>query len=91
MNPHHTVVDLPAVAVVLPADAHRILATFRRPRLVNATDGLAHGMVFGHDLLALISQLLFIPLDRFEKALQRAGRGMGLQRNGFSRFAVQIG
>ena len=69
MNPHNTVVDLPAVAVVLPADAHRIFAAFRRARFVDATDGLRVGVVFGHDLLASISQLLFIPLDRFEKAL----------------------
>jgi len=55
MNPHNTVVDLSTVAVVLPADAHRIFATFRRARLVDATDGIRVGVVFGHDLLASIS------------------------------------
>jgi hypothetical protein len=69
MNPHNTVVDLPAVAVVLSSNTHRIFAAFRRARFVDATDRLGMGVVFGHDLLASISQLLFIPLDQFEKAL----------------------
>jgi hypothetical protein len=69
MNPHNTVIDFPAVAIVLPPNAHRIFATFRRARLVDATDCLGMGVVFGHDLLASISQFFFIPLDQFEKAL----------------------
>ena len=69
MNPHNTVVDLPTVAIVLPAHAHRIFAAFRRARLVDTADRLGVGVVFGHDLLTSISQLVFIPLDQFEKAL----------------------
>ncbi len=69
MNPHNTVVDFPAVAIVLSPNAHRIFAAFRRARLVDATDRLGMGVVFGHDLLASIPQLFFIPLDQFEKAL----------------------
>lgn len=47
-------------------------------------------MVSGHDLLAAIPELLFIPLDRFEESLERSRRGIESQRNGLSRLAVQI-
>jgi len=69
MNPHNTVANLPAVAIVLSPNAHRIFAAFRRARLVDTTDRLGMGVVFADDLLASISQLFFIPLDQFEKAL----------------------
>jgi hypothetical protein len=69
MHSHHAVVNLPAVSVPLPADAHRIFAAFGRARLVHATDGFGMGMVFRHDLLTPVSEFLFIPLDRFEKTL----------------------
>ena len=42
------------------------------------------------DLLASISELLFIPLDRFEKPLQCPRRSLELQGDRLSRFAVQI-
>jgi hypothetical protein len=69
MHSHHAIVNLPAVSVPLPTDAHRIFAAFGRAGLVHATDGFGMGMVFRHDLLAPVSEFLFIPLDRFEKAL----------------------
>ena len=91
MDPHNTVVNLPTVTVPLPADSHRFLATFGGARFIYATDCLRMGMVLGHDLLASISQLLLIPLDGFEKALQRPRRRVSLQRDGLGGFAVQIG
>jgi hypothetical protein len=69
MHPHHAVVNLPPIAVVLPTDAHRFFATLGRSRLIHAPDRLGRCMVGGDDLLAPISQFFFIPLDRFEKAL----------------------
>jgi len=63
MHSHHAVVDLPSVAVVLPTDAHSFFAAFGRPRLVDAPDRQRVCMLGGHDLLAAISQLFFIPLD----------------------------
>jgi len=69
MNPDNAVVELPTVAIVLPADTHRILAALRRARLVDAANRLGVGVVFGHDLLAAISQFFFIPLDRLEETL----------------------
>ena len=69
MNSHHTIVDLATVAVVLPTDAHGMPAALGRARLVDATDGFGMGMILGDDLLAAISELFFIPLDRFEESL----------------------
>lgn len=47
-------------------------------------------MVFGDDLLAAISELFIIPLDRFKEPLQRPWRRLESQRDGLSRLAVQI-
>ena len=90
MNPHHTVVHLPTVAIPLTTCTHRLLAALGRSGLVHATNGLAVGMFFGDDLLASISELLFIPLDRFEKPLQCPRRSLELQGDRLSRSAVQI-
>lgn len=90
MNPHNTVVNLPTISIPLPSGAHCIVAAFSRARFVHAADGLGVAVVFGHDLLAPISELLFIPLDRFEKALQGPRRGLELQGNRFGSFAMQI-
>jgi len=69
MHSHHAVVDLPPIAVVLPTDAHRLFAALGRSRLIHAADRLGRRMVPGDDLLAPVSEFLFIPLDRFEKPL----------------------
>ncbi len=91
MNTHNTVVDLPSVAIPLAGNSHGRSAALGRARLVHATDRLGVGMILGDDLLAAISKLLFIPLDRFEKALQRPRRGLELQADRLGRLAVQIG
>ena len=69
MNADNTVVHLPTAAIPLPAGTHRLLAALGRARLVHATDRLWVGMLPSDDLLATISEVLIIPLDRFEKAL----------------------
>jgi hypothetical protein len=46
-----------------------MFAALGHSRLIHGTDGLSVSVVLGHDLLAAIAQLFFIPLDRFEKAL----------------------
>jgi hypothetical protein len=88
MHSHHAVVNLSAIPIPLPTGAHRLFAALGRTRLVHATDGFWVGMVFRHDLLAPVSELLFIPLDRFEKALQCSRRVAELQGNGLRRLAV---
>jgi len=90
MNGDRTVVDLPPVPIPLAIDAHRLWTALRRAGLVHATDGLVMGVVFRDDLLAAIPEFLFIPLDRFEKALQGPRRGLGLQGDRLDVFAPQI-
>jgi len=69
MHRHHTVVDLSSVAIPLATGADGLVAAFGHTRLIHAADRLGMGVLRGHNLLAAISELLFIPLDRFEKAL----------------------
>ncbi len=90
MNADHTVVDLASVAVPLARGPHGLFAALGRARLIHAADGFWVSVLPGHDLLASVSQLLFIPLDRFEKTLQCPRRGLELQRDGLGRLAVQI-
>ena len=63
MNAHNTVVDLSSIAIPLATGTHRLVAALGRAGLVHATDGIGVGMVFGDDLLAAVSELLFTPLD----------------------------
>ena len=90
MNTNHTVIDLPPVAVPLATGADGLVAALGRARFVHATNGLGVGVFFGHDLLAPVSEFLFIPLDRFQKALQRPRRGLELQGDRLGRLAMQI-
>jgi len=90
MHSHHAVVDLPTVSVPLPTGTHSLIATLGRAGLVHAADGLNVSMLFRDELLASVSELLFIPLDRFKKALQRPRRGLELQSDGLGRLPMQI-
>jgi len=69
MDAYDTVVQLAAVPVVLAPYSHRVRAALGRARLIHNPDGFRVRMVLGHDLLATITQLVLIPLDRFEEAL----------------------
>ena len=69
MNSHHTVVDLTAVAVPLATDPNGLFTALGRTRLVHTADSVGVGVLCGNNLLAPISELLFIPLNRLEKAL----------------------
>jgi hypothetical protein len=69
MHSHHAVVHLPPVAVPLPRDAHRVVATLGDPGLVHHADRLRMSMIVSHDLLATVVEFLVIPLDGFEKTL----------------------
>lgn len=69
MDAHHTVVDLATVSIVLACGPDGLLAALCNAGLVHTADGFEMRVVLSHDLLASISQFLFIPLNRFEKAL----------------------
>jgi hypothetical protein len=69
MHPHHAIIHLPPIAVPLPRDPHRVIATLRSPGLVHHADRLGVGMISGDDLLAAVVEFLLIPLDVFEETL----------------------
>lgn len=91
MHSHDAVVDLAAVAVVLPPRADRVGAALADAGLVHAPNGLGMRVVASHDLLAAVSQFLFMPLDRFQKALQRARRFAEPQGDRLGRLAMHVG
>ena len=90
MDSHDAVVDLASVAVVLPRGSDSFLAALGDAGLIHAADGVLVRMVLRHDLLAPVSQFLFLPLDRFEKALQRPWSGLETQGDCLSGLTVQI-
>ena len=69
MNAHDTVLDLAAVAVVLPSRTNGVRSTLVSARFIDQPDGLGMSMIASNDLLAPITEPLFIPLDRLEKPL----------------------
>ena len=69
MNSNHTVVDLTSVPIPLASGPYRLTATLGRAGLIDATDRLGMSMLSSNDLLAPISQPLFVPFNRFKKAL----------------------
>jgi hypothetical protein len=69
VDSHHAVVDLSAIAVVLPPNTDRVVAALADARLIQTADRLGVGMIASDDLLAAIAQALFVPLDRFQEPL----------------------
>ena len=63
MYPHHAVVHFSRVAAVLSAHSDGFRATLGNPGLIHHTDRLGMSMISGHNLLATVSDFLFIPLD----------------------------
>ena len=90
VHSHHAIIDLAAIAIVLPTCAHRFASTLADAGLVHAPEGFGMRVLASHDLLAAVSQFLFIPLDRFQEALQRAGCSPELQRDGLGRLAMYV-
>lgn len=91
MHSHHAVIDLSAVAIVLPPHAHGLAAAFGNAGLIHATNSLGMRVVASHDLLTAVSQFLFIPADRFQEALQRPRCFPKLQGDRLSRLAMHVG
>ncbi len=84
------VLDLAAVAVVLTLHAGRVGAALGRSRLIDHAQRLGVGMLGGHQLLAAVAEPLFVPADRFEKALQRANGYALSQRQRLDILALHI-
>jgi hypothetical protein len=84
------VLDLAAVAVVLPLHAGRVPAAFGRSRLIDQAQRLGVGMLGGHQLLAAVAEPFFVPADRFEKPLQGADGYALSQRQRLDILALHI-
>jgi hypothetical protein len=91
MHRHDAIVDLAAAAVVLPPRADGLAAALGDAGLVHAPNGVGMRVLASHNLLAAVPQLLFIPLDRFQEALQRARRFAELQGDRLGRLATHVG
>ncbi len=84
------VLDLAAVAVVLPLHAGRVPAAFGRSRLIDHPQRFGVRMLGGYQLLAAIAEPLFVPPDRLEKSLQGAGRHPLSQRHRLDILALHV-
>ena len=67
MNAHGAVLHLAAIAVVLTGDRRGTATAFGRAGFIDRADRLVVSVLARDNLLAAIPQLLFIPLDRFQK------------------------
>jgi hypothetical protein len=69
MHADDAVVHLAATAEPLPAGADRLLAALGRSRFIDAADRLGVSVFARNQLLALVADTAFIPLDRFQETL----------------------
>jgi hypothetical protein len=69
MHAHHALLHLAAAAAPLPLGACRMHTALNHGRLIDDADRLRIGMLTGHQLLATVTQTLFVPLDRFQEPL----------------------
>jgi hypothetical protein len=84
------VLDLAAVPVVLTFYGRRLSAAFGGSRLIDHAQGLRVRMLGCHQLLAAVTEPLFVPSDRFEKSLERAGRNPQSQRDRLHVLALHV-
>ncbi len=69
MHADDAVVDLAATAQPLPRGTHGLVAALGRSRFIDAADGLGVLVVACHQLLTLVAEGAFIPLDGFQQTL----------------------
>jgi len=67
-----------------------VRAALRRSRFVDHADRLRVNVLAGHQLLTAIAKQLLIPLDGFEKPLQRSWSNAPRKRHGFDILALHI-
>jgi hypothetical protein len=85
-----TVLDLPSIAVVLSFDTSRLIAALSRSGFVDAPDRLRTCVIGGHDLLAAVSQFLFLPNDGLKEPLQSSGCDVLIQRDRFDVLSLHV-
>ena len=91
MHTDDAVFDLAAIAVVLSLHAHGVVAALGRARLINASNRFGMRMLLGNNCMTTIAKLLFIPLNRFKKPLERPRFSIETQRHGFDAFSMLVG
>jgi hypothetical protein len=69
MHADDAIVNLAATPQPLPRGADGMHATLGRSGFVNTADGLLVNVFAGDELLALVADAVFIPLDRFHETL----------------------
>jgi hypothetical protein len=69
MHTDDAVIDLATTAQPLPGGADGLVPALGRPGFINAADGIRMGVVVCHDLLALIPDRRFLPLDGLQQPL----------------------
>ena len=69
MHADNTVVNFATTAEPLPPGTDRVVAALGRSRFIKAADCLSVGVFVGNQLLALVADAAFIPLDRFQETL----------------------
>ena len=89
-NVVNAVLDLAAVAVVLPLHTGRVRATLGRSRFINHADRLRISVLARHQLLAAVAEQLLVPLNRFEKPLQCPHGDSTRERHRFDILALHI-
>jgi hypothetical protein len=69
MHADDAVVNLAATAEPLPRGTDRMVAALGRSRFINTADRLGVSVFARNQLLALVADAAFIPLDRFQETL----------------------
>lgn len=90
MHTHDAVLDFAAIAVVLSLNSHRLVAALGRTGLINATDRIGMSMLLGDNGLTSIAKFFFIPLNRFEKPLERAWFRVESKGDCFNAFSMLV-
>ena len=84
------VLDLAAVAVVLTLHTSRVHAALGRSRFIDHADRLRVNVLARHQLLTAIAKQLLIPLNGFEKPLQRPRSNSPRERHRFDILTLHI-
>lgn len=90
MDCNSTVFDLAAIAIVLSLRSNSMIAALGGAGLIDASNRVGMSMLLSDNRLTAVTQLFFVPLDRFEKTLQRPRFGIESQRNRLDTFSRHI-
>lgn len=90
MDSHSTVFNLTAIAIVLSLRSDGMVAALGCAGLIDAPNRVGMSMLLSDNRLTAVTQFFFVPLNRFEKTLQRSRFGIESQRDGLDTFSLHI-